>query len=254
MSSAFYTSAYIKAVVISVCLLTVVGLGQNNKSLTNADIIQMVQEDVDESIILRAINNSEINFDISPVGLIQLKRGKVKKQIIEAVQNAQLRKNFSRSSSNSTDTKQTVSEASPRSTPTPAPSPTPIPTPIAIKETQLFAFGLEKCTISGRTVFCYFQITNNGEDRRLAIGENSSRLIDNEGNSARMTHVKVANNEYDPYTFIPSKVTVKSVMQFEGVEPTAQYISRFVLRVEANPGESVDLEFSNISFDKTLKR
>ncbi len=54
---------------------------QNKKPpLTNIDIINMTKERVDDTIIIRAIQTSETNFDVTPNGLIQLKRGKVKKK------------------------------------------------------------------------------------------------------------------------------------------------------------------------------
>jgi hypothetical protein len=58
---------------------------------------------------MRAIRTSDINFDISPDGLIQLKQGKVKKHIIAAMQDLQLRRNNARAASN-TNTKGIVPE------------------------------------------------------------------------------------------------------------------------------------------------
>src|SRR5258708_1566641 len=108
-------------------LVSVVYTQQGTKPpLTNADIIQMRQEKVDEDIVLRAIATSEINFDISPSGLIQLKKGKVKKYVIEAIQNAQLRKNSQRDASNSNSKVRlpAFGQAFPDAPPTPLPSPT----------------------------------------------------------------------------------------------------------------------------------
>ncbi len=82
---------------LAICVLlmcVVVTKAQYSKPLTNSDIIRMTKEKVDNSIIIRAIGSaSEVNFDISPDGLIQLKKGKVKKDIIALIQRVQSAKN-----------------------------------------------------------------------------------------------------------------------------------------------------------------
>ena len=70
------TALFIVVAVVSVC-------AQQPKPLTNNDVIRMVQEKVDEDLIMRAIRTSDTNFDVSPDGLIQLKKGKVKKPILQ---------------------------------------------------------------------------------------------------------------------------------------------------------------------------
>lgn len=51
-------------------------------ALTNADVVKMVQANLDESIIVTAIQNSETKFDTSAQGLIELSTAKVPQSII----------------------------------------------------------------------------------------------------------------------------------------------------------------------------
>lgn len=53
--------------------------------LTNSDVIKMSSANLNESIILTAVENSESKFDVSPQGLIDLSAAKVSKPVIEAM-------------------------------------------------------------------------------------------------------------------------------------------------------------------------
>ncbi|HEY5551534.1 MAG TPA: hypothetical protein VIK52_06585 [Opitutaceae bacterium] len=53
--------------------------------LTNADIIKMAEANLNESIILSSIENSEPGFDTSPQGLIELSAAKVSPTLISAM-------------------------------------------------------------------------------------------------------------------------------------------------------------------------
>jgi len=53
--------------------------------MTNADVIKMVESNLDESIIVAAIQGSEPKFDTSAEGIIALSAAKVPKPVIEAV-------------------------------------------------------------------------------------------------------------------------------------------------------------------------
>ena len=55
--------------------------------LTNADIIKMCEANLNESIILSSIENSEPEFDTSPQGLIELSAAKVSPALISAMIN-----------------------------------------------------------------------------------------------------------------------------------------------------------------------
>ena len=53
--------------------------------LTNADVIKMTQANIDDAIILTAIENSEWNFDTTSQGLIDLSTAKVSKTVISTM-------------------------------------------------------------------------------------------------------------------------------------------------------------------------
>lgn len=231
----------------------------NTKPLTNDDIIKMVREKVDEDIILRAIRTSEINFDISPNGLIQLKNGKVKKQLIEEIQNVQLRKNNSRASSSDSNTRIRViagDPPQPTPTPTPRPTPTPIPTPVAIQDAQFFTFELDNCSISGTSAACFLTITNNAQDRRLLLDYWNSDLIDESGNEAHARFARLADKEsagsYVEHDIVAG-ATVKSWIRFENVAASAQRIARLRIGFIAYPGERGQLDFRNVPLAKSTK-
>jgi len=221
------TALFILVAVVSVC-------PQQLKPLTNNDVIRMVQEKVDEDLIMRAIRTSDTNFDVSPDGLIQLKKGKVKKQIIATIQEIQLRKNARMTSENKPSenifsTRGGPAQVTPSSTP--VPSPTPKPSPIATENSAFWRFDLEKCSHSGLVVICKFTITNLGEFRHLWIPERS--LIDNNGNQVKDSD-SIMGIKRDDEADIPEGVSISWSVTFGDVPPTALRISRLTL--ELYPG------------------
>jgi len=66
---------------------------QNSKVvLTNNDIVQMVNAGLPESLVIGSISASDINFDVSPSGLVALRKASVSEPIIEAMLSAQAKK------------------------------------------------------------------------------------------------------------------------------------------------------------------
>lgn len=61
---------------------------EEEKTLTNAGIIQMVKGGFGESVILNAIQTNETQFDVSINALFELKNAGVSQKIIEAMQSA----------------------------------------------------------------------------------------------------------------------------------------------------------------------
>ena len=53
--------------------------------LTNADVVKMSAAQLDESVIITAIENSDAKFDTSTAGLIDLANAKVSKTVISAM-------------------------------------------------------------------------------------------------------------------------------------------------------------------------
>jgi hypothetical protein len=252
MPSKNYSMRFLSVVVLLLCVIGITVSAQSNGPLTNADIINMVKEKVDESIIMRSIATSEINFDISPAGLIQLKKGKVKSHLIEAIQNAQLRKTGARTSSgntNSTARPKVVNETlepltSP--TPTPNPSPTPKPIPVATQDSEFYRFDLNKCAQSGSSVLCNFTITNLGEYRHLWVLTGDSNIIDGQGNQVFGQNAKMANS-YKPEANIPEGISIEYSITFERMPVTATKIARLTIAFYPRAGSSrTELVFKNV--------
>src|ERR1700745_3148331 len=82
--------------VLVLCILTtlVVGLtfAQTKKPLTNDDVVQMVKAGFQESMIVKAIEANDANFDVSVQALVDLKNAGVSQPIIEAMLAAEARK------------------------------------------------------------------------------------------------------------------------------------------------------------------
>ena len=61
---------------------------QKGKPLTNEDVVSMVKNVLPETIILGAIKSNDNNFDVSPMGLIALKKAGVSAKVMEAMMTA----------------------------------------------------------------------------------------------------------------------------------------------------------------------
>ncbi|HVS86613.1 MAG TPA: hypothetical protein VHF01_00175 [Candidatus Acidoferrum sp.] len=73
---------------LTVCAVTG-SVGQTQKPLTNADIINMTKQGFDPSLIVKDIRSSSTDFDTSPQALIDLKNAGVDKSVMEAMLSAQ---------------------------------------------------------------------------------------------------------------------------------------------------------------------
>jgi len=209
----------------------------------------MSKEKVDEEIILRSISTSEINFDISPNGLIQLKKGGVKKRIIEAVQNAQLRKTSQRIVTANTNSRISIFPDSPP----PLASPTPKPTPVATQTAEFFTFELDKCRLSGTSVTCYFTIKNNAQDRELSRCYCGPSLVDDVGNTSNTNdpHIGNPNSNVSTSADILANASVKAWFKFDGLSPDARKIGRLTLELVASPpGNFLRVQFRDIPLER----
>ncbi len=242
-----FTRTKLSTLIIMGILVVSVG-AQQGKPLTNNDVIRMVQEKVDEDVIMRAIRTSDINFDVSPDGLIQLKKGKVKKHIIAAMQDLQLRRNNARAVSNTANTKGIVPE---RDQPSVLlPSPTPKPSPVATETSAFYRFDLEKCSHSGMTVQCKFTITNLGEFRRLWIPLRTFNIIDNNGNKARATG-SMMGIKRDDEAEIPEGVSINYSATFTDVPLSASRISRLTMSFyPGNRQQRTEVVFKDIPLSR----
>ena len=77
-----------------VLVAVAVGLtfAQTKKPLTNADVLQMVKAGFEQSMIVKAIEANDTNFDVSVQALMDLKSAGVNQTIIEAMLAAEARK------------------------------------------------------------------------------------------------------------------------------------------------------------------
>ena len=73
----------LKILFISLCLALAVGA--QTETLTNATIIEMSKVGLDKEIILKKINESANNFDVSVNGLIELKKANVADEVIALI-------------------------------------------------------------------------------------------------------------------------------------------------------------------------
>ena len=78
------------SILIIALVLTISALGTTAQVkkpiLDNQKIIDMTKAKVDKMLIITAIRTQETNFDLSSDGLIQLKKGKVKREIVALMQ------------------------------------------------------------------------------------------------------------------------------------------------------------------------
>jgi hypothetical protein len=67
-------------------------LAQTRKPLTNTDIVDMTKQGFDASLIVKAIQTSETDFDVSAKALVDLKDAGVNQSVMEAMLSAQASK------------------------------------------------------------------------------------------------------------------------------------------------------------------
>jgi len=72
--------------VVFVYATLVAAQGQGPATLTNADIIKMVKAQLSPAVITATIDSSNLNFDLSPDGLIALKQAAVPDALIQMMQ------------------------------------------------------------------------------------------------------------------------------------------------------------------------
>ena len=127
-------------------------------------------------------------------------------------------------------------------------TPTPITTPklnsaSTKKEANLFVFDLQKCQLSGTSVFCDFTVTNKDEDRNMGI-TNRTVMFDNSGNQYRYGQVKIANLSGSAYLLKDKPVQVRVL--FKNVSPQATGIALFRLRVFSRGVGYFNVEFRDL--------
>ena len=79
-------------VVLLVAAVSTLGWSQAQKSLTNKDVTDMVKQGMNEALIVKVIQASDSNFDVSTDAVAQLKAGGATQNIIDAMVQAQASK------------------------------------------------------------------------------------------------------------------------------------------------------------------
>src|SRR5579859_1435502 len=82
-------------VVLLMAAVSTLGWSQAQKSLTNKDVTDMVKQGMNEALIIKVIQASDSNFDVSADAVAQLKAGGATQNIIDAMVQAQASKSAS---------------------------------------------------------------------------------------------------------------------------------------------------------------
>jgi len=77
------------ALVVLYAVSAAATFAQTQKALTNADIVAMTSQGFDAGLIIKMIQSSATNFDVSPQALIELKNAGVQQSVMEAMLSAQ---------------------------------------------------------------------------------------------------------------------------------------------------------------------
>lgn len=136
-------------------------------------------------------------------------------------------------------------------------SPKPAPVSPLKVDAQFFTFDLRQCKISGDSVICDFDVTNNENDRDLAVAWFACVLADDKGNTVEGTTARLANKTV-AYNSAPSALMVKDVVvrgrvKFDGVSPDATRIALLKLAFITRPSEvnpDLVVSFRNVPLER----
>jgi hypothetical protein len=77
--------------------LAICAAAQSAKSpLTNGDVQMMLSLGLSDDVVVQAISANEVNFDVSPAGLLALKKAQVSDKVVQAMLGAELEKRKAR--------------------------------------------------------------------------------------------------------------------------------------------------------------
>jgi len=79
-------------ILLALSLTALAAIGQTQKPLTNADVINMTKQSIQASLIVKDIQSSSTDFDTSPQALIDLKTAGVDDSVVDAMLSAQAAK------------------------------------------------------------------------------------------------------------------------------------------------------------------
>jgi hypothetical protein len=78
--------------VLSLLIAATVGWAQDQKALTNRDILDMVKKGLNESVIVKVIQASDTDFDTSPDAMTQMQSGGASVKVLDAMLKAEVNK------------------------------------------------------------------------------------------------------------------------------------------------------------------
>jgi TolB-like protein len=125
-----------------------------------------------------------------------------------------------------------------------------------------FTFELKNVQMTSTTVIIDLLITNNDQDRQLALGTFSkwsnpyfTRIFDDAGNEYHVNYVQLANKAPSNYvrSLLVSGVPTKAQLKFENVSATAQSISLLEIWCDLGGDNVFNVQFRNIPIEKIEK-
>lgn len=119
------TAKILLALLVSALFFAGLIVAQEHKTLTNKDVVDMVKQGLNETMIIKVIQASDTEFDTSPDAMTQLQSGGVSLNIMDAMLKAdQSKKNAAAAASAAPAASTARAAASPAaSAPAPAPAP-----------------------------------------------------------------------------------------------------------------------------------
>jgi len=81
-----------RTLLLSICLAVCAAAQSAKAPLTNVDVEQMLTQGLTEDVVVQAISANDVNFDVSPIGLLTLKKANVSDKVVQAMLGAESRK------------------------------------------------------------------------------------------------------------------------------------------------------------------
>ena len=114
-----------------------------------------------------------------------------------------------------------------------------------VADASLFTFELERCLLSGTTVFCDLFVTNKDIDRKLFFSR--SYLFDDFNNQTKSSRIELANNKsWSVTAFLVSGVRTKARVIFNGILAKANKASLLTLNFDSTNTQRFKVNFRNV--------
>ncbi len=116
-------------------------------------------------------------------------------------------------------------------------------------------YELQGCSLANQTIACELLIQNRSKNRTLRV-DSDSVLYDDQGNEYSPSSLSIANNHTDltyyseASGFLPTGITVRATLTFEGILPEASKIATMILLCDADRTGWEQVEFRAIDLDQ----